>query len=271
MFGTPTQVGTIAGATVKAGPSGMVASRAHPGVLYAQMDTGGPATVFAMTTAGASLGEYTLTGVTQTDWEDIAVGPGAGGGSFIFVGDIGDNSANRTQVQVYRFAEPNVSLTQAPAQTAIADAQELRFTYPDGAHNAETLMVDPRTGDILILTKDSSGNSSVFSAPGNTAANTPTALTRVAMVQFSGSGQGVQAGGGDISPDGDRVIVRTYTAIYLWPRAATWMATFSAMPRTLPSPTEPQSEGLTFSADGRAWLSAGEQAANIYQASATCP
>ena len=29
----------------------------------------------------------------------------------------------------------------------------------------------------------------------------------------------------------------------------------------LPSPTEPQSEGLTFSADGRAWLSAGEQAA----------
>jgi hypothetical protein len=153
----------------------------------------------------------------------------------------------------------------------VSGSQVLRFTYPDGAHNAETLMVDPVTGDILIVTKETSGISGVFSAPGSTPVDTPTALMRVAMIQFQGSGTAIQAGGGDISPTGDRVLVRTYNSIRLWPRAATWMATFAATPVTLPSPTEPQSEGLTFSADGRAWLSSGEQAAAIYQANATCP
>lgn len=271
MFGMPTQVGTIMGATIMAGPSGMVASRAHPGVLYGQMDAGGPATVFAFSTTGTALGQYALMGVTQTDWEDIAVGPGPGGASFVYVADIGDNSVTRTQIQVYRFAEPNVSPTQAAVQQTVSGVEVLKFTYPDGAHNAETLFIDPVTSDIVIVTKETSGTAVVFTAPGTTPVNTPTVLTSVAMVTFQGTGTAIQVGGGDISPNGDRVLLRTYNSIRLWPRAATWMATFAATPITLPSPTEPQSEGLTFSADGKSWFSAGEQAAALYQATATCP
>ena len=69
----------------------MVASRAHPGVLYAEMDgnttgTTGPAIVYAMTIAGAALGEYTLAGVTQVDWEDLDIGAGpVAGTSYIYV------------------------------------------------------------------------------------------------------------------------------------------------------------------------------------------
>jgi hypothetical protein len=83
----------------------------------------------------------------------------------------------------------------------------------------------------------------------------------------------VQASAGDFSPSGDRVIIRTYTAIYLWPRVAgaSLAPTFAAMPKTLPSPTEQQSEGLTFAADGLSWFSAGEQSPNLYQGKATCP
>lgn len=270
-FGTPAQVGTIE-ATDLNGPSGMVASRANPGVLYAMrdLDLGRPV-VFALTAAGKALATYSLTGVTTNDWEDISVGAGPGAGSYIYVGDIGDDAADRAQIQIYRFSEPAVSTTQAVAATAINTWQVLRLTYPDGAHNAETLMVDPTTGDMLIITKDNAGNSGVYRATGNTPADTPTALEKVATIQIAATGRGAQVTAGDISPNGDRVLLRTYTGILLWPRAATWAATFTAAPRMLAQPTEPQSEGLTFSADGRAWLSTGEQARAIYQAAVTCP
>src|SRR6266545_2364727 len=133
------------------------------------MDAGGPATVFAMTSAGAALAEYRLMGVSQTDWEDLAVGPGPATGSYIYVGDFGDNNANRTEIQIYRFAEPTVSTTQAMMTTSITNSQVLRFTYPDGAHNAESLMIDPPTGDIVIITKEAANVAAVFRAPGNTA------------------------------------------------------------------------------------------------------
>ena len=77
MFKAPVQVGSFE-TTALNGPSGMVASRMNPGVIYAQLDTGGPSTIFAATPAGKALGEYALAGVTQMDWEDIAVGPGPG-------------------------------------------------------------------------------------------------------------------------------------------------------------------------------------------------
>jgi hypothetical protein len=269
-FKTPTQVGSFE-TTALNGPSGMVASRAHAGVLYAQLDMGGPVTVFAATPAGKALGEYTLAGVTETDWEDIAVGPGPGGGSFIYVADIGDNSMNRTQVQIVRIAEPDVSTTQALAKESLTGAQVLHFTYPEGAQDAETLIVDPTNGDLIIITKATTGNSVVYRAPGSTAADTPTVLEKVTTIAIGATGRSGQVSGGDASPNGDRFMVRTYTSVLVWARAATLAATFAATPHTLAWSTEPQGEGATFSADGKSLFLTGEQARLIYQADANCP
>jgi hypothetical protein len=273
-FDAPTKSGSIEASALD-GPSGMVASRAHPGVLYAQLDAGGTATVYAMTTAGKALGEYAITGATATDWEDIAVGPGPTAGSFIYIGDIGDNAARtggtvRTEIQVYRVPEPDVSTTQAAAKASLSGAQALRFTYPDMAHDAETLMVDPVNGDIIIITKETDGNSSIFRAAGNTPADTPTKLEKVGTVTIGASGQAAQASAGDISPTGDRFVVRSYTALLLWPRAATLAETFAATPKSVAWSTEPQGEGVTFSADGGTLYVAGERDRTLYQATASC-
>lgn len=256
--------------------SGMVASRAHPGVMYAHLDTGTGAAFYVMTVAGASLGSFALSGATATDWEDIAVGPGPTAGSFIFVGDIGDNAARtgggnaRSEIQVYRVPEPDVDASTSVGAKTLNDWQRLRFTYPDKAHDAETLMVDPVTGDILIITKESNGASQVLRAAGSTPADTPTVLELLATLSLPSSGQGAQAAAGDISPSGESIILRTYTAIWLWCRASSWASTFGASPTELPSASEQQSEGLTFAADGQSWYSAGETSTAIYQGSASC-
>ena len=199
------------------------------------------------------------------------------GCTFVYVGDIGDNAARtgggnaRAAILVYRVAEPEVDVTTSAGAQSLSDWQRLRFTYPDNAHDAESLLVDPASADILIVTKETSGASRVFRAAGTTATDTPTVLELVATLSLGSSGaQSALASAGDISPSDDSIILRTYTAVWLWCRGSTWATTFGAPPVELPSATEPQSEGLTFSADGKSWYSAGETSTTIYQAISGC-
>jgi hypothetical protein len=246
-------------------------------VLFAHEDSGSSATFYALSVSGTTLGTYTLSGATATDWEDIALGPQNGSGNFIYLGDIGDNAARtgsgtpRTEISVFRVKEPSVSLDSNAGQVSLSGWERMRFQYPDSAHDAETLMVDPVTSDILIVTKETNGQSKVFRAPGSASTSAVTPLESVATLTFGTSGQSALATAGDISPTGDRVIIRTYTAILLWTRGASWSETFSAEPIQVPSPSQKQGEGLTFSADGRQWFAAGEQENPIYAGTATCP
>lgn len=272
-FAAPVALGKAEPSTLST-LSGLVASRAQPGVLYAHADRSGPR-FFALTKAGHTLGDFSLSGVQATDWEDCAIGPGPVAGSYLYFGDIGDNAARpgtgsgRAEIQVYRVREPTVLLTQASMQQNIADFQRMRFTYPDRPHDSETLMIDPANGDYLIVTREADGSAVVFHAPGSTPPDTPKVLSRLASFQIGAEG----ANAGDISPTGDRALVRSYQAALLFVRApgTTWAMAFGTMPRSLAVANEAQSEGATFGADGRSWLSSGEVDPTIYEAKGTCP
>jgi hypothetical protein len=229
-----------------------------------------------MTATGKSLGTYTVTGATNTDWEDMAVGPGPAAGSYIYIGDIGDNAARqggtvRKEIQVFRVPEPKVTTTQTATTQGLTGAEVLRFTYPDAAHDAETLIVDPVTGDIVIITKETDGNSSIFRAPGSTPVDKPTVLEKVGTIKIGASGQAAMASAGDASPTGDRFMVRSYTAILIFTRSSSLATTFAATPKSIAFAPEPQGEGITFSSDGKSIFTAGEQAKTIYQSTSTCP
>ena len=75
----------------------------------------------------------------------MAVGP-CPGGSCLFIADIGDNSAKRQSVTVYRVAQPSGK----EASVAVADVIQMK--YPDGAHDEKPWLVTP-DGTILIVTK----------------------------------------------------------------------------------------------------------------------
>ncbi|HWO13327.1 MAG TPA: hypothetical protein VNN80_27695, partial [Polyangiaceae bacterium] len=67
--------------------------------------------------------------------------------------------------------------------------------------------------------------------------------------------------------------IRTYTDVYLWaaPAGASPGAIFAAEPRVTPWAVAPQGEAISFSADGRGWLAAGEQEPTLYGADEACP
>ena len=237
--------------------SGMAASRKNPGVLWVHNDSGDSARVFAVSTTGAHLGIYNLSGVTARDWEDIAVGPGpVPGESYLYIGDIGDNNAACPSVFVYRVAEPTVSPTQQPVNVNLSGVEKFTLKYEDGPRDAETLMVDPTNGDLYILSKRVS-QSKVYRVPAAELV-TGTTITMRAVAQLPWG----WATGGDISPDGTEIIVRGYSNASLWRRPVggmLWEA-FSGTQYPISLVGEPQGEAICFEADGRGFYTTSEGA-----------
>ncbi|MEZ4468295.1 MAG: hypothetical protein R3F43_28635 [bacterium] len=68
--------------------------------------------------------------------------------------------------------------------------------------------------------------------------------------------------GGDISPAGDAIIIRTYSSAYLWRRSptATVAEALTTPPCRLPLAREPQGEAIGFSASGQGYFTVSEQA-----------
>jgi len=242
--------------------SGLAASRQNPGVLWVHNDSGNAVQLFAIGDDGRALATYLPTGIRNRDWEDLAIGPGpAAGVDYLFIGDIGDNKARRRSITVYRIPEPVVSAGGAiPLPGGVA----LEMVYPDGAHNAEVLLSDPRTGALYIVTKSrTDGVSGIYRYPFPHAAGSRVVLEHVASHTFPGKKFERAATGGDISADGSKVVVRTYTRAYLWARGpgSTVAAAFAVPPCRISLIAEPQGEALAFAADlaGFYTLSEGRQ------------
>ena len=79
------------------------------------------------------------------------------GKSYLYIGDIGDNNGTRSEVVVYRVAEPTLTTASAKLTKkrpeATESAEAIRLRYPDGKYDAETLLVHPASGNIYIVTK----------------------------------------------------------------------------------------------------------------------
>ena len=133
--------------------SGLVVSHRYPNRLYVHTDSGGEASVFVLDTLGNELGKLELSGLSNRDWEDIAVGPGPNGSSYIYVAEIGDNEAKFDQIYIYRFAEPE-QLQAIPS--AAIDRVSLQF--PGGPKDAESLLVDPISGELYLVSKRETKN-----------------------------------------------------------------------------------------------------------------
>ena len=250
--------GTVSDAALKEISGIDAAGAGNPGIFWVHNDSGDSARVFAINAAGATQRIYSLSGATAVDWEDISVGPGPQAGvSYLYLADIGDNATSRAEIVVYRVAEPTVT---AGAATSLSGVAALRLRYPDGAHNAEALLVDPATGDIVIIEKTALGGTArVYRAPGNLAAGSLTTLALVGSLTLpSGSTQLVT--GADVSADGTQVAVRTYAGVRLWNRAtgtSIW-SPFASAPCNGPVPAESKGEAIAFRADGRAYVTVGE-------------
>ena len=147
------QIGQIKTELIKEA-SGIAASRKNPGILWIHNDSGNSARLYALNIEGELIGNFKLEGANCRDWEDIAIGPGPDEKpDYLYIGDIGDNDEKYSSVIIYRVPEPVIDPNSELIKSKTAPAEKIELVYPDGAKDAETLMVDPSNGDIYIVTK----------------------------------------------------------------------------------------------------------------------
>jgi hypothetical protein len=239
--------------------SGLATSAKNAGIRWVHNDSGDSARVFAIGADGATRATYPLAGASAVDWEDMAVGRGPTPGvSYLYLGDIGDNAAARSEIVVYRVAEPTV--TGSPGAVTLGGVDALHLRYPDGARDSEALFVDPTNGAIFLIEKRLAGGPvGIYRAPAKLAGGSTTTLTKVSTLTLpAGLANAVTAA--DASADGDAFAVRTYGSVLLWERAngKTAAETLAAAPCRGPIPAEIQGEAIAFDADGRGYVTVSE-------------
>jgi hypothetical protein len=234
--------------------SGLVWGAVNPDHWWTLNDSGGAAALYALDGAGRVAATLTLPGVANVDWEDLASGPAPGGGRFLYVADLGDNAAARAAIRVHRVPEPDLTGLAPGTTLAAASVQTVTLRYPDGARDAEALVVDPLTGDLYVITKREARSRVYRAAAPPFAAGGAAVLELVGELPFGG----VVAA--DTCPDGQTVLVKTYGAIWAFVAEPGLAAALATAPAARRYDGEPQGETIAAAPDCRGYATLSENA-----------
>jgi sugar lactone lactonase YvrE len=206
------------------------------GLFVTVNDSGDSGRVFVVDRSGATVGVTSWDGA-PTDVEALApAGPG-----HVWVGDTGDNSASRDSVEVMKVPVGRGDRRVTP--------ERYELVYPGGARDAETLMADPRTGRLFVVSKILFGGT-VYAAPRHLSAEHPNRLRRVAdSVAFATDGA--------FFPDGRHYVVRGYgdATVFTFPG--------HEEVGSFPLPRQQQGEGIAVDADGTVFVSTEGQFSDV--------
>jgi hypothetical protein len=198
-------------------------------VVVTVNDSGDSARVFAVDGTGATAG-VTTWDAAPVDIEALA----PAGEDAVWVGDVGDNATRRDSISVTR-------VTLAAGGGPSPEAVSYELAYPDGAHDAESLLAHPQTGRLYVASKDIFGGT-LYVAPSRLDADGVNRLTEVGSVMAIATDAGFAA-------DGDSFVVRGYgdAVVYGFPSLEP-LSRFRL-------PDQQQGEGLAVTAEGDLLLS----------------
>ena len=248
--------------------SGLAASRAHPGVYWAQNDSGGGARLVAMAADGSRVASYAVAGADNVDWEDIDAFE-LEGKRYLLVADTGDNGGIRKQLSLYVFEEP----AKLRDGETLRPAWTINFRWPDGARDCEASAVDAARGEVLLISKKrvppelfrvklrpADGNAQVAELLATLPAIRQPSQAELKKNPVYGRYRS-QITGADLSPNGRVLAVLNYHSIHLYVRNAgqDWDEALKLAPGQLHFPWLPQAEAIAFSPNGRSLLIGGEQ------------
>lgn len=209
-------------------------------VVYTTNDSGDDAVIYGFDPSSGRLVSRTTYADEVDDVESLA--PGRGG--VVWAGDTGDNRGRRDSIAAYRVV-PGTGAQDRPAR-------RYTFSYPDGPHDAETLLVHPRTGRFFVVTKSAFGGT-VYVAPRH-----PRPGERPNRLRVFARVTGLVTDG-TFFPDGRRVLLRTYgtATVYTFPAFAPV--------GTVRLPQQRQGEGISVSRTGRVLISSEGPHSDVLQ------
>lgn len=231
--------------------SGIVESISYPKHLWTLNDSGNPAEVFLIDQQAQIKLVCRLKGITNRDFEDITLGIGPDSTkNYIYVGDIGDNLSRYKTKLIYRFEEPLIS-NEKEIEISVFDT--LQIQLPDGIRDSETMMIDPVSNDLYLVSKmEDSVHIYRVQYPFK---NEIITAEKIAIIPF------YKITSGSISTDGKEVLLKDYDNIYYWNNAAkiSLEKLLQEKPKILPYTREKQGEAITWARDGSGYYTLSEK------------
>jgi hypothetical protein len=257
-YDEPSQIGTITSPSV-AEISGITPSRTARGLWWIHNDSGDQARLYVINSSGKLLGRYTVTGARNRDWEDMEGFMGKDGKPMLYIGDFGNNSLKRDDLTIYRVKEPDLSKSTGEGVTEAAES--LPFRYPDSKHDAEALFIDPNSGRPYIVTKTFSPPCGVYRFPMPLRPNVRVTLEKMDGRAVEEISKLFLVTGAATSPDGNRIIVRTYFGALEMVRSkgGPFETIFKSVPEPTRLPRERQGEAITYTPDGKSLVTTSEK------------
>ncbi|MER7281402.1 hypothetical protein ABT369_43900 [Dactylosporangium sp. NPDC000244] len=183
----------------------------------------------------------------------------------LYVADIGDNDESSGGSKT---ARPTVAIWTLTAGSTTPVIN--RLTYPDGKkHDAEALLL---TGDNLPIIITKAAPNEIYVAESALVPNTKEGVKLRKAGDFKALVDTKTANplgllgwklitGAAASPDGSKVVVRTLSDAYEFdvPGGDVIKALTTGKPRITPLPNEPQGEAITYTPDGKNYVTASDQ------------
>lgn len=198
-YGTPPwqPVGKYTHAAIRES-SGIVASRQFEGVYWTLNDSGNPSVLYATKRNGELIKEIKVRGTRNIDWEGLALDDEGQ----IWIGDIGNNSRLRFDLNVAVVKEPNPFTDKEAVVIA-----KYPFKYPDKNVDAEGLFI--ANGIPYIVSKESTA--AVLYRFPELRAGEKQVLQRVGAFA-----EARLVTGAGISADGNRIAVCSYNSLWVY-------------------------------------------------------
>ena len=253
--------------------SGMDLSRASSNIFWAINDGHRSPFLFAFAKNGQSLGRIWVKGAENRDWEglDTFVWNGR---PMILIADIGDNQRKYDMHTLYIVEEPLLRKDRFDSPATAHVVRRIVYSYPDARHDAEAVAVDIGREKVLILTKRDNPPIlfEVPLAPPESdqivVASKVASVSNIRPPEAKGlfSKYAYQPTALDISNDGLRAVVLTYTHAYLFTRNNhnSWAHVLAGKPARieLPNPMKlwelRQREAICFATDDQTLLVTSE-------------
>ncbi len=243
--------------------SGIVKSRQYPDVFWVHNDDGDIKEIYAININGELIETIALDVKKSKDWEDIATAKSQKDGKYyIYVGDIGDNDAEYDTRKIYRIEEPQVNSGQSHKTEKIDedDIDIIEFEYENGPRDCETLLADPLNNDLYLVSKRER-NVSVYKLEYPQSYKKINEAKKVATLEVGDKGLMLdQIVGGDISPKGDEILIKSYRDVFYYKREAgeSISEAFSKTAISINYLLEPQGEAICWDTDAEGYFTISE-------------
>ena len=168
---------------------------------------------------------------------------------------------------IYVVPEPEIDPKDSSQRYQTSVYSSIKYIYPDGSRDAESIIVDPDSGDIYIISKREEPSVRVYrlSYPQSTTSiNIAEVVNIISLYPAEEFNEGSWIVAADISQDGKYILIKSYMDIFILPvYTSDIVSAFNNTPEKVSYEPEVQGEAVAWHPKGWGYFTLSEETMGV--------